>query len=212
MKLKLLLTVALLFGLSSHSFAQDTTPPSPVAVSAFDAGPMADAMPAAPAPVVEAPAPAEAAPKAAPAEAAPSGETGLSKLSSSLMDIIIPAFSTLILGLFAVLLAWVRKKLKLDVSNQTIYQWSDVIRKAIARGDEWARNKAKDLADGKKVPGPDILDVSLDWAIEAGRAYGLPEMGREKLIGLLESQLHLERQDASHVRPLELDPPTNPAE
>lgn len=196
MKLKLLFVTALMLSFVSPTYAQEPTP-DPVATEVADAGNVAPtpapgeavAETAAPetenVPVVEN---ASNAPEPALAE-----ETALSKLSTEIMNILIPVFSTLMLGLATLVLNWVRKKFKLQVSDQAIYQWSLIAKKAADRGGEWARNKAKDLTDDKKVPGPEVLEVAVDWAVMAGKQYGLPEMGREKLIGLIEGQLHMDR-------------------
>jgi len=157
---------------------------------------------AAPAPAPAAEAPAEAPPEAvvadapapavvAPAE--PAAQTSLDKLSSELMNILIPVFVTLIGGLAVAFLAWVRKKLKLDVSNQQIYQWSEVAELAAGRGGEWLRNKVKEGTEDKKIPGPEVLEVAVNWGLDYGIAHGLPDIGREKLGGLIESKLHLKR-------------------
>lgn len=196
MKLKLLFVTALMLSFVSPAYAQDL-PPEPVATEVADAGEVAPT----PAPVeavAEAEAPeTENGPAVENASNAPepalAEETALSKLSAEIMNILIPVFSTLMLGLATLVLNWVRKKFKLDVSDKAIYQWSLIAKKAADRGGEWARNKAKDLTDGEKVPGPEVLEVAVDWAVMAGKQYGLPEMGREKLIGLIEGQLHVDR-------------------
>lgn len=170
------------------------------AVAAVDVASAEVAVAPAPAPVPAVEAPAEAAPElavaVAPASAAvaPAPQTSLDKLSSELMNILIPVFVTLIGGLATMLLAWVRKKAKLEVSDKQISQWSMVAELAAGRGGEWARNKIKGLAEGETLPGPEILEVSVNWAIDYGVAHGLPAMGREKLEGLIESHLHFERK------------------
>ena len=188
MKLKVLLTFSLLFGAASPSFAQDSAPE--IAVLAADAGP-AISVPATA--VTETPEASAVAPEKAEAPKEGVKQTALSKLSEELMDIFIPAFLALISSLVAFLLNWVRKKFKLNVSNDQIDIWAKVAEKAAARGAEWARNKAKDLTEGEKVPGPEVLEVAVDWAVEMGKTFKLPEMGREKLIGLIESHLHNKR-------------------
>lgn len=136
------------------------------------------------------------------AEATPGNEeqgkatqTSLDKLSSEILNILIPAFVTLIGGLFALLLSWIRKKLQLDVSNKQIYQWSMVAEMAADRAGEWTRNKTKDLTEGKTIPGPEILEVGANWGLEYGKAHGLVDIGREKLEGLIESKLQARRID-----------------
>jgi hypothetical protein len=155
----------------------------------------------APAPAAEAP--AEVAPEVvvadapAPAVVAPAAQTSLDKLSSELMNILIPVFVTLIGGLAAAFLAWVRKKAKLDVSDKQLNQWKMVAEMAAGRAGEWARNKTKDLTEGKTIPGPDILEVGANWGLDYGIAHGLPDIGREKLEGLIESHLHFRRAEVT---------------
>lgn len=169
-----------------------------------------------PAPVVSAPTPESAAesgstePAPAPVELSLASEptaatsqtkTALDNLSSELLNILIPAFVALIGAIAASLLNWIRRKFKVNVSNDQIAQWSAIAEKAADRGGEWARNKAKDLTDGKRIPGPEILEVATNWAIEMGQHFNLPEMGREKLMGLIEGHLHSVRRDPESLDP-----------
>jgi hypothetical protein len=177
-------------GSPATSFAQnDAGATAPVA--AVEPAPVA-----APEPAVE-PAPAlvaEVAEVSTPAVAEPAAtKTSLDKLSSEIMNILVPVFVTLIGGLAAAFLAWVRKKAKLDVSDKQINQWSMVAEMAAGRAGEWARNKTKELAEGKTLPGPEILEVGVNWGLDYGIAHGLPDIGREKLEGLIESKLHFKR-------------------
>ena len=128
-------------------------------------------------------------------EAAPAGQTSLMKLVDQVVGILIPAFLTLIALLVTFILNWIRKRLKLNVSDQQIHSWSVVATKAASRGAEWARAKAKEAVIDKKVPGPDVLDVAVDWAVDMGITFKLPEIGREKLIGLIESKLFDSRSE-----------------
>lgn len=186
--LVLVLAIGVL-GSPATAFAQDDAG----AIAAFDAAPAPAAAPVAPEPATAeaAPAPAPAAAVAPAAE--PAAQTSLDKFSSELMNILVPTFVTLIGGLAVAFLAWVRKKLKLDVSNQQIYQWSEVAELAAGRGGEWVRNKTKGLTEGKEIPGPEILEVAVNWGLDYGIAHGLPDIGREKLGGLIESKLHQRR-------------------
>lgn len=211
MKLKpKLLVLTSVFGLimafASAGYAQSFDGgPEPAAM--MDAGPVAADVEAAPVPApamaleVETSVLAPSEPAAAPATT--ESQTALAKLSAEIFDMLFPVFKMLLLGLATLLLIWVRKKYKLDVSDRIIKQWSSIADKAADRGGEWVRNKTKSFTDGRKIPGPEILEVAVDWAITAGRAYGLPAMGREKLIGLIESRLHAKRTDPSHPLPLE---------
>ena len=117
------------------------------------------------------------------------------------MNVLIPAFGTLISGLLAIVLLWLRRKFKLDVSDQQIASWSRLGRKGALRAAEWARKKMKDLTEDKKIPGPEILEVGVNWALEAGKAAGLPEMGREKLEGWVEAELFDLRREENGTTP-----------
>lgn len=142
-----------------------------------------------PNPVAERPEP-EPAP-APSAEAAP--KTALGNLSAEIMNVLVPTLVALIGSLAAFLLNWVRKRFKLTVSDNQIDAWAKVAERAADRGGEWARNKVKDATDGKKVPGPEVLEVAVNWAVEMGKTFKLPEMGREKLEGLIEGHLFKKR-------------------
>jgi hypothetical protein len=189
----LVLTVLLGVSAPTFAFAQEDAG----AVAPADAGAVVAAVEPAPAPA----APVEAAvPAAEPAAIAPAPtatQTSLDKLSSEIMNILIPVFSALMLGLATLLLNWLRKKFKLDVSDKQIASWSTVAQMAADRGGEWARNKMKSLAENETLPGPDVMEVAANWAIDYGIAHGLPEMGRERLEGLIESKLHVKREAAA---------------
>jgi hypothetical protein len=191
------LLVSALLLITTPVYAQgDAGPPTDAiaAVAATESAPVATepAEPAAEEDVAEAEKP-EAIAVAEPTE---ESATGLHNLSTALMDILIPVFVTLIGGLCAMLLAWVRKKLKLDVSDTQIRQWSDYAEIGAARAGEWARNNGKELSDGEKIPGPDVMDVAVNFAVELARENNLPEMGRDKLEGLIESKLFKGRASA----------------
>jgi len=117
------------------------------------------------------------------------------------MNILVPVFGTLISGLVTLLLLWLRKRFKLQVSDEQINSWSKLSRKGALRAAEWARKKAKEAVDDKKIPGPDILEIAVNWALEAGKAAGLPEMGREKLEGWVEAELFDLRREENGSSP-----------
>lgn len=145
--------------------------------------------------------PAELVPPVSAIEAVPL--TALDNLSSEVINILVPAFGTLIAGLISLILLWLRRRFKLQVSDQQIYSWSNLARKGALRGAEWARKKVKGLTEGKKIPGPEILEVGVNWALEVGKAAGLPEMGRKELEGWIEAELFDLRRE--EVAPLKLD-------
>lgn len=217
MKLRLITTLTALvlaLGLGSSAFAQDPPADTPAATTP-DTAPAADTAPdpKPEAPKADAPekengaavasngnAPAETL-EAETSSADPTKQSALSKLSEDLMNILIPAFLALIGMLVTFILNWVRKKFKLNVSDAQIATWATLAEKAANRGAEWARNKAKELTEDKKVPGPEVLEVAVDWAVEMGRSLKLPEMGREKLIGLIEGHLAAKRANPADPLP-----------
>lgn len=186
--------IGLVMALASMGYAQDHGDTGPAVASEVEV-------------VVEAPVetPNIEAAKSVPApiaEISKDTPTALSKLSSEVLNILVPVFLLLIGLLVTWILNWVRKKFKLDVTDQQIASWVSLADKAANRGAEWARNKAIELTEGKTVPGPEVLEVAVNWAIEMGIAFNLPEMGREKLIGLIESNLYARREDPHHPLPL----------
>jgi hypothetical protein len=193
--------LGLAMAFASTGYAQDVEgEPAPAAVVEEGAVSAPETAPV-PAPVAETPvaeAPAEMPAAEIPTEEAvvaepEAEETALSKLSAEILNILIPAFLLLIGFLVTWILNKVRAKLHLDVSDKQIASWADIANKAALRGSEWARNKAKDLTDDKTIPGPEVLEVAVDWAVEMGRAFKLPEIGREKLVGLIEGHLNTDR-------------------
>ena len=107
--------------------------------------------------------------------------TALDNFSSEILNILIPGFLAFIGFLVTWILNKVRVKLHLTVSDQQIDSWARLAERAAGRGAEWARNQVKDLTEDEKIPGPDILEVAVNWATEMGKTFKLPEMGREKL-------------------------------
>lgn len=165
---------------------------SDASVELIDATPASDAsdlpgMDAAPVAMAIAP----AAPQVA--EAPKNQPTSIAKLSTEIMNILIPVFVTLIGALATMLLNWVRRKAKLEVSDKQISHWSTYAEVGAARAGEWARNKAMTMTEDKTVPGPEIMEVAVNFALDMGIEHGLPVMGREKLEGLIESHLHRKR-------------------
>lgn len=225
--LRLFTVLAVLLGLSMPAFAQDPPADPPATTDTTSSSDTADApdttsedKPKADSPEKEngdavastGNAPNDTTPKAETDKSSdPTKQSALSKLADDLMAILIPAFLALVGMLVTFILNWVRKKFKLNVSDAQIASWAALAERAANRGAEWARNKARDMTDGKKVPGPEILEVAVDWAVEMGRSLKLPEMGREKLVGLIESHLAARRKDPGDPLPLEDKPDAEPA-
>jgi len=104
-------------------------------------------------------------------------------------------FVALVGALATWLLNKIQKKVGIDVGQKTADAWSELARKAAMRGGEYARKKMKDVTDGKKLPGPEVMEVAANWAIEMAKQQKLPDMAREKLEGLIEANLFEIRMD-----------------
>lgn len=128
-------------------------------------------------------------------------DTAISSATTEILNVLIPVLVSLV-GLFATwILAKVKQKLHLDVSQKTSEAWAELARKAALRGGEWARKKSKELTDGKKVPGGEVMEVAASWAVEMAKQQKLPEMARSKLEGLIEAHLHEMREAAESPTP-----------
>jgi hypothetical protein len=149
---------------------------APAAVTAPSASPTPSAGPT----VVVAPAPMK---------------TGLEALRDQLLAILIPTFVLFVGALATAALSKFKKKLGLDVSEKVAVQWQMLAQSAALRGAEWARKKTKEMTDGKKVPGPEVLDVAVNWATDMAVHQGLPELARAKLEGLIEAELFKLRRE-----------------
>lgn len=148
------------------------------------------------APVAAEPDPAPPSTEPTPAPEVP--QTGLEALRDQILAVLIPTFVLFIGGLAVLILRKVSSKLGLDLSDKVMQQWGELARQAALRGAEYARKKLKDATDGKKVPGPEVLDVAVNWATQMAIAQGLPVLAREKLEGLIEAHLfELRREEAA---------------
>lgn len=132
-------------------------------------------------------------------------DTAIQSATSEILSILIPVFVALIGALATWILRKVQQKLHIDVGEKTAAAWAELARKAALRGGEWARKKSKDLTEGKKLPGGEVMEVAASWAIEMAKQQKLPEMARNKLEGLIEAHLF-------ELREAEAEPaPTPPA-
>lgn len=116
-------------------------------------------------------------------------DTAIHSATAEIMNIMVPVFVALIGALATWILAKVKQKFHLDVSEKTTHAWNALASQAAARAGEWARKKALAAGDGKKIPGGEVMDVAANWAIEMAKQQKLPEMARAKLEGLIEAQL-----------------------
>jgi hypothetical protein len=136
-------------------------------------------------------------------------DTAIQSATSEILNILIPVFVALIGALATWILRKVQQKLHLDVGEKAAGAWSDLARKAALRGGEWARKKSKELTEGKKIPGPEVMEVAASWAVEMAKQQKLPEMARAKLEGLIEAHLFELRSAEEDVAASA--PPTPPA-
>lgn len=137
-------------------------------------------------------------------------QTSLEVLHDQMMSILVPVFVALIGGFATWALAKIKTRFHLDVSDKTMQQWKELAQSAAYRGAEWAREKSKGLVDGKKVPGGDVMEVAANWALQMAEHQKLPAMAREKLVGLIESELFKIRQ-AEAVTIATLPKPVEPS-
>ena len=133
--------------------------------------------------------------------------SALEKFTSEVMNVLVPVFVTFIGGLATWLLNLFRKKTGIQVSDAQIAAWSSLARKSALRAAEWSRNKAKQATDGRKIPGPDVLEVAANFAIEMGIQAKLPAMGRARLEALIEAELFALRREEEPVEDPDLAPP-----
>lgn len=115
--------------------------------------------------------------------------TSVERFTTELMNVLVPVFVLFIGSLATWLLNIFRKKTGIEVSDAQLTAWSALARKAALRGAEYARQKAKTLTQGQKVPGPDVLEVAANFAIEMGLQAKLPAIGRARLEALIEAEL-----------------------
>ena len=124
--------------------------------------------------------------------------TSIERFTTELMNVLVPVFVAFIGGLATWTLNLFRKKTGIAVADEHIIAWSALARKAALRGAEWSRKKAKESAEGKKVPGPEVLEVAANFAIDMALQAKLPAMGRERLEALIEAELFdLRREEKS---------------
>lgn len=116
-------------------------------------------------------------------------KTGLQAFTDQVLAVLAPIFVAFIGSLATYLLYLFQKKTGIQVSDATRQQWEQIARKAALRGAEWARKKAKESTDGKKVPGPEVLDQAVLWATQLAQTMKLPELARDELVGLIEAKL-----------------------
>lgn len=123
--------------------------------------------------------------------------TALERFSTEVLNVLIPVFVALIGGLATWLLQKLKERTGVEVSEAAAQSWTMLAHKAAMRGGEYARKRAKELTEGEKVPGPEVLEVATNWAIDMAKSLKLPEMGREKLEGLIEAELfEIRREDS----------------
>jgi heme/copper-type cytochrome/quinol oxidase subunit 2 len=120
--------------------------------------------------------------------------TALQNLMTQILAIVVPILVTVVGAVAAWIGLKIKQKLHLDISDKTMQAWSDLAQRAALRAAEWARNKSKDLTDGKKLPGGEVMEVAVNWAIQIAEQQKLPDMAREKLVGLIEAELFKLRQ------------------
>jgi hypothetical protein len=126
-------------------------------------------------------------------------DTAVTSATQEILSILLPIFVALVGSLATWILRKVQQKLHIDVGEKTAEAWGNLARKAAMRGGEWARKKSKDLTDGAKVPGGEVMEVAVQWAVEMAKQQKLPELARDKLEGLIEAHL-FELRDVGSIK------------
>jgi hypothetical protein len=128
--------------------------------------------------------------------------TSISRVTTDVLNVLLPIFVAFIGGLATWGAKKVLDKLHITLADSVMDQWSALAEKAAMFGAEYARKKAKELTDGKKVPGPEVLEAAASWAVSMGESMKLPDMAGDALKGLIESHLFKLRMDqtASNVQ------------
>lgn len=116
--------------------------------------------------------------------------TVLQTFMDQFFAIVLPALTVIVGALVTAILTKLKNRFHLDVSQSTMDAWSQLASSAAMRGAEWARQKAKTLVGDKKVPGEEVMEVAVNWATQMAEAHKLPELAREKLVGLIEAELY----------------------
>lgn len=117
------------------------------------------------------------------------GQTALQNLTDQIMAVLAPVLVTAVGLVATAILMKLKAKLHLDIADKTMESWSALAGNAAMRAAEWARQKAKTLEGDKKLPGGDVMEVAVNWALQMAEQQKLPQLAREKLVGLIEAEL-----------------------
>lgn len=121
--------------------------------------------------------------------------TGLQSLEQAVMAILVPVVVAAASSLGLWIMNKLRQKLHLQVSDAQISQWNAILQHAVLRGAEYARNEADKLVEGKKVPGGQVMDAAVAFAVAAAESAGLPEKARSEIEGWIEGHLNATRRE-----------------
>lgn len=119
-------------------------------------------------------------------------ETILTKLTSSALDILIPAVSALVMFFAHRLISLAENKWKFQVSTETSAKIDQFVQDAIRYAEEKARPALRGATE--QVKGSDKMEMALSYVVDQMKSSGMEDQIKEKLQKLIESKLHYMRQ------------------
>ena len=133
-------------------------------------------------------------PTMASAQDAPVADTNAAQeITLMVAKILFSILSMLTTWLVAKAIGYFEKKTKIDIPASTedlMHKWAD---KGIGYADEKSHQAIKKY--GKKLTGPEKLEIALKFVTGMAKQYELPTMAEEKLTEYIESKLGLNRKN-----------------
>ena len=133
-------------------------------------------------------------PALAMAQDAPVADTNAAQdITFLVAKIIFSVLSMLTAWLVTKAIGYFEKKTKIDIPASTealLHKWAD---KGIGYADEKSHQAIQ--KHGKKLTGPEKLEVALKFVIGMAKQYELPAMAEDKLTEYIEAKLGLNRKD-----------------
>ena len=111
--------------------------------------------------------------------------------------IIFSVLSMLTAWLVAKAISYFEKKTKIDIPASTeslLHKWAD---KGIGYADEKSHQAIQ--KHGKKLTGPEKLEIALKFVLGMAEQYELPKMAENKLTEYIEAKLGLNRKDDTYA-------------
>ncbi len=133
-------------------------------------------------------------PVMASAQDAPVADTNAAQdISLLVAKILFSILSVLTTWLVTKAIGYFEKKTKIDIpaaTEELLHKWAD---KGIGYADEKSHQAIK--KHGKKLTGPEKLEIALKFVIGMAKQYELPTMAEDKLTEYVESKLGLNRKN-----------------